>query len=53
MLINIKLYILCDTIAKSLGINVPLLRFISLFWASMIYAVSVSYVGVIGFIGII
>ena len=42
-----------DNIAKSLGINVPLLRFISLFFASMICAVTVSYVGIIGFIGII
>jgi iron complex transport system permease protein len=39
--------------AVSLGINVKLLRFISLFLASMVTAVCVSFLGIIGFVGII
>lgn len=42
-----------DSTAKSLGINVNTLRFISLLLASMITAVCVSFLGIIGFVGII
>ncbi len=42
-----------DEMAKSMGINVELLRFISLLLASMITAVCVSFLGIIGFVGII
>ncbi len=42
-----------ETVARSLGIHVGLLRFVSLFLASLITAVCVSYLGIIGFIGII
>ncbi len=42
-----------DEMAKSMGINVDLLRFISLFLSSMITAVCVSFLGIIGFVGII
>lgn len=36
-----------------MGINVDALRFASLLLASMITAVCVSYLGIIGFVGII
>ncbi len=39
--------------AKTMGINVTVLRFASLFIASLITAVCVSFLGIIGFIGII
>ncbi len=39
--------------AKTMGINVKALRFVSLLVASVITAVCVSFLGVIGFIGII
>lgn len=39
--------------AASLGVNVPLLRFFSLLTASVMTAVCVSFLGVIGFVGII
>ncbi len=39
--------------AVSLGINVITLRFISLFLASLVTAVCVSFLGIIGFVGII
>lgn len=39
--------------AISLGVNVTLLRFVSLFLASLVTAVCVSFLGVIGFVGII
>lgn len=42
-----------DSTAKSLGINVNLLRFVSLLLASVITAVCVSFLGIIGFVGII
>ncbi len=42
-----------DVAAKSLGVNVDLLRFLSLLIASLITAVCVSFLGVIGFVGII
>jgi iron complex transport system permease protein len=42
-----------DAAAKSMGINVDLLRFISMLLASMITAVCVSFLGIIGFVGII
>ena len=42
-----------DEMAKSMGINVELLRFVSLLFASMITAVCVSFLGIIGFVGII
>ena len=42
-----------ESVAKSLGVKVGVLRFVSLLMASLITAVCVSYLGVIGFIGII
>ncbi len=42
-----------DEAAGSMGVNVNLLRFASMLAASMITAVCVSYLGVIGFVGII
>ena len=42
-----------DATAKTMGVNVELLRFVSLLAASLITAVCVSYLGVIGFVGII
>jgi len=39
--------------AKSMGVNVELLRFFSLLFASVMTAVCVSFLGVIGFVGII
>lgn len=42
-----------ENVAKSLGVRVGLLRFVSLLLSSLITAVCVSYLGIIGFIGII
>lgn len=42
-----------DMAARSMGVNVDRLRFISLLLASLITAVCVSFLGVIGFVGII
>lgn len=42
-----------DVAAKSVGVNVELLRCISLFLGSVIVAVCVSFLGIIGFVGII
>lgn len=42
-----------DNVAKSLGINVKLFRFISLLLASLITATCVSFLGIIGFVGLI
>lgn len=42
-----------DGAAKSMGVNVELLRFLSLLIASVITAVCVSFLGIIGFVGII
>ena len=42
-----------EATAKTMGINVAALRFISLLLASVITAVCVSFLGVIGFVGII
>lgn len=42
-----------DASALSMGVDVKRLRFISLFMASLITAVCVSYLGIIGFVGII
>ena len=42
-----------DAIAKTMGVHVERLRFASLLLASMITAVCVSYLGIIGFVGII
>ena len=42
-----------DAAAKSMGVNVDLLRFLSLLIASVITAVCVSFLGIIGFVGII
>ena len=42
-----------DAVAISVGVNVRLLRFVSLLISSMITAVCVSFLGVIGFVGII
>ena len=42
-----------DAVAKSLGVNVTALRICSLLIASLITAVCVSFLGVIGFVGII
>lgn len=39
--------------ADSMGVNVPLLRWVSLLLASLITAVCVSFLGMIGFVGII
>ena len=39
--------------ARSMGIPVELLRFLSMFFASLITAVCVSFLGIIGFVGII
>ncbi len=42
-----------DASAKSMGVNVNLLRFASMLAASVITAVCVSFLGIIGFVGII
>lgn len=42
-----------DAMSKSMGINVDGLRFLSLLMASVITAVCVSFLGTIGFVGII
>lgn len=42
-----------DAAAMTMGVNVDRLRFVSLLLASMITAVCVSFLGVIGFVGII
>ena len=42
-----------EATAKSMGVNVDLLRFSSMLLASVITAVCVSFLGVIGFVGII
>jgi iron complex transport system permease protein len=42
-----------DESAKSLGINPSLVRFICLFLASLIAATCISFLGIIGFLGII
>ena len=42
-----------DNTAKSLGIEIERLRFTSILLASLITAVSVAFVGVIGFVGLI
>ena len=42
-----------DATARSMGVNVDTLRFVSMLLASVITAVCVSFLGVIGFIGII
>ena len=42
-----------DAAAKSMGVPVNRLRFISMLFASMITAVCVSFLGIIGFVGII
>ena len=42
-----------DASAKSMGVNVDMLRFVSMLMASVITAVCVSFLGVIGFVGII
>ncbi|MDD2959581.1 MAG: iron ABC transporter permease [Lachnospiraceae bacterium] len=42
-----------EATAKSMGINVDLLRFFSLLLSSVITAVCVSFLGIIGFVGII
>jgi iron complex transport system permease protein len=42
-----------DDVAKSVGVRVDAFRFVSLLLASLITAVCVSFLGVIGFVGII
>ena len=42
-----------DASAKSMGVNVDALRFVSMLAASVITAVCVSFLGMIGFVGII
>ena len=42
-----------EATAKTMGINVDALRFVSMLLASLITAVCVSFLGVIGFVGII
>lgn len=42
-----------DDVASSLGVNLNLIRFVSLFLASLITATTISILGIIGFVGII
>ena len=42
-----------DAAAKSMGVNVDLLRFVTMLLASVMTAVCVSFLGIIGFVGII
>ena len=42
-----------EATARTMGVNVELLRFVSLLLASVITAACVSFLGVIGFVGII
>ena len=42
-----------EATAKTMGVNVDVLRFVSLLLASLITAVCVSFLGIIGFVGII
>ena len=42
-----------EATAKTMGVNVELLRFASLFLASLITAACVSFLGIIGFVGVI
>ena len=42
-----------EDVASTLGVKVKLLRFVSMFLASLVTAVCVSYLGIIGFVGII
>ncbi len=42
-----------DEIAKSLGVNVDVVRLVGMLLASLITAVGVAFVGIIGFIGLI
>ena len=42
-----------EATAKTMGVNVDALRFVSLLLASLITAVCVSFLGIIGFVGII
>ncbi len=42
-----------DESAKSLGVNVELLRFLSLILASLLTSISVAFFGIIGFVGIV
>ncbi len=42
-----------DAAAVSMGVNVNLLRFVSMLLASVITAICVSFLGIIGFVGII
>ena len=42
-----------DAAAKSMGVNVDLLRFLTMLFASVITAVCVSFLGIIGFVGVI
>lgn len=42
-----------DDSAKSRGVNVDIFRFVSLFLASLLSAVAVSFLGIIGFIGLV
>ena len=42
-----------DAAARSMGVHVDLLRFLTMLFASVITAVCVSFLGIIGFVGII
>lgn len=42
-----------EAVAKTMGVNVKTLRFFSMLLASLITAVCVSFLGIIGFVGII
>ena len=42
-----------EATAKTMGVNVEVLRFVSLLLASVITAACVSYLGIIGFVGVI
>jgi iron complex transport system permease protein len=42
-----------DDTAKSLGVNVRSLRLMSLVWASLLTSVTIAFLGIVGFIGLV
>lgn len=42
-----------DEIAKSLGVNIKILRLISMFLSALVVSVCISFLGIIGFVGLI
>ena len=42
-----------DDVAKSLGVNTNRVRTLGMFFSSLITAVSISFLGIIGFVGLI